>query len=1000
MARKKSEVVVSLKDKVTARLKKIEKGFGKLVGTLTKVGSVAVGVGAFFTGKFLVGAIKSSAEFQSQMSTVGAVTRATGEELNLLEAAADAAGTKTRFTATQAAQGLEELGRAGLTAGEAITTLNPTLQLAQANSIEVADAATLVTTTLNQFGKGAEYAATATDILTRGTQTSAQNIEQLSNALEFAGPQARQMGLDLEQTTAIIGKLADQGFRGEKGGTAFRNALIELQSPSSNFRKELAGLNINSTDFVEVLEQLAAKGDLSQEALLSLGKRAGPAISALVAGGVDDLGNLIQTLREAGGTAEETAKKMDDNLGGAFLGFMSAFDAVRRTLVDPLLKPIQGEIESLTAKLREFATSDALSGVGKKLQEVFGSAVEAVASFIREVNFDRVVENIKGFLGTTAEVFRTFVENSKAAATSAALVWDGFGLVFDGIKAATAGAAAGVIELTKHFAESELASKKSAQATREWLGLDTSSLDAQIKDLTIRIGGLGAAQERMFEIVDNGITGAKENWAQLTGKVDENVAAIKNTAPAFDKAADSADAAGDSMRDLAYELEKVADAGEDAGRDAADGVKAVGEGAKDAADDIQTLQGKVSELGQNIREELLKDAETARKAFETTLDSQSATLEQKRAAFMAYAEAAIAANNGVISSEIAQQAAILGTTNQLEGLRQKVEEVKRAQAGAAAELRKGVEDLSQPAEEQKRKFGELSEKWQEGAKALGGFIAGIISSWTSLNEKAGTLLTTRFDALARGIHTTMSYLHSLAVETKSLARIQDEQNASLKSLNDGYEKTGDTVQFVARATNLLRTNLLLLDQTTIDQLQARIDRAKASMDAFRESAVNALHDAQRELLQLQGNELEVLRQDAAGTIAELEAQLANAPDGASRRALQDAIRLQKQILKIKEDQLATSEAQAAANAAQQAAESRAASQQQSSSPSSSSSAVPVPASAIVVADPFAGSSRSVTITLVAPDGLTADLLAQNEDIAQRVIEILAQMGQVDSRGIN
>lgn len=1005
---KKSEVTISLKDRVSSRLRKIEKGFGSLVKSMTKVGAVGAGVATYFGGKFFAGAIKSSADFQEQLAKVGAVSGATTEQMDALRAAANEAGTNTRYTATEAAQGLEELARAGQSSTEAIETLNPVLQVAQGNAIEVADAATLVTTTLNQFGKGADYAATAADILTRGTQISAQNIEQLGNALEFAGPQARQMGLTLEETTALIGRLADQGFRGEKGGTALRNALIELQNPASAFRKELQGLGIHSDDFVEVLEQLEAKGVTSRDALLALGKRAGPAISALVAGGTADLRELIDELNNAGGSAERTAAQMDDNLPGALRGFASAFDAVRRRLVDPLLEPIQREISALTQKLREFAKSDAIAGLADKIKETFESAVAAVRGFVENFSIDDATRKAEDFLSATAGIFRTFVDNSKAAATGAGKVWNSFGLVFDIVKGAVTGAAAGVVQLAIAYQYLSKAEFEARKAALDFIGVDTSKYADKIRDIEISIGGLKAVQDRYFELAHAGLEGARENWSQLAGEIQGVEVEISDTAQGFDQAGQAAGDAADQAAELAGELENVGEAGEDAGEKAADGIDKVGEATEGAAGDVKTLNEKVAELGAGIREQLEKDAEAARAAFESTLDSQTATLEQKRKAFIDYAQAAIAANNGVVSSELQSQAAILGTTAELENLRQKVAEVKGEQVGAGEQLRRSVEQVGEAAGDAARKFGQVREGWRAEAQAIGGFLSNIVESWKGLNQTAADHMSRVLEKLGRNVRTTASYFSALAKETRELGRIQREQTDKIERLENAFQAGAVSANLLREATSFLNQDLLLLDQARLDNLRSQIDAARRSMESFRSSAVSALQDAQRELLQLQGSELDVLRMDAEAKIAELKAQLAQAPDYESKRALREAIKLQEQILAEKIRQLKATEAENRALQERQndltpgPSYATAAPTPSSSRPAPASTADPAAdpfrGTATPAADPFTGSTggKVVTIKIVAPDGLTAELLARDEEIANRVIEILGQLGAVDT----
>src|SRR5690554_6937845 len=130
MAKRRAEVEVTLRDRASGALRRIGGAVGGLLRPIGLVTAAAAGLTTFFGGRFLAGAIRSAGEFDEAMSRVGAVTGATTDEMERLRAKADEAGATTRFTATEAANGLEDLSRAGLNATESIAALNPVLDLA------------------------------------------------------------------------------------------------------------------------------------------------------------------------------------------------------------------------------------------------------------------------------------------------------------------------------------------------------------------------------------------------------------------------------------------------------------------------------------------------------------------------------------------------------------------------------------------------------------------------------------------------------------------------------------------------------------------------------------------------------------------------------------------------------------------------------------------------------------------------------------------------------
>jgi len=173
LATREANILVTLRDRASSglsRLGGVASGLARAFGLVT---AAATAVTAVVGARFFAGAIRSAGEFDEAMSTVGAVTQATAEEMEALRAAADEAGATTRFTATEAANGLEELARSGQNASEAIDTLNPVLQLAAGNNQTVAESAIQVTTALNAFGLASDDAARVSDVFTRAAQRSA-----------------------------------------------------------------------------------------------------------------------------------------------------------------------------------------------------------------------------------------------------------------------------------------------------------------------------------------------------------------------------------------------------------------------------------------------------------------------------------------------------------------------------------------------------------------------------------------------------------------------------------------------------------------------------------------------------------------------------------------------------------------------------------------------------------------------------------------------------------
>jgi TP901 family phage tail tape measure protein len=199
-----------------------------------------------------------------------------------LRAAAEEAGSSTVFTAAQAAQGLEILSKAGLSASDAIATLPQVLAVAQGQSLEMATAAQLVTDAVGIMGLSFQESGRAADVLAKGANLSNTSIEQLGHALRVAGPLAKAAGLEIEDVVGILDALATAGLRGEQAGTGLRNVLGQLADPASKARRALAELGINTGDLTKVLDGLRGAGAGAERAILAFGIEAGPTVRNLV----------------------------------------------------------------------------------------------------------------------------------------------------------------------------------------------------------------------------------------------------------------------------------------------------------------------------------------------------------------------------------------------------------------------------------------------------------------------------------------------------------------------------------------------------------------------------------------------------------------------------------------------------------------------------------------------------------------------------------------------
>lgn len=283
---------------------------------------------------------RTVANFEQELATVRAITGATEDQFADLRAEAQRLGATTRFTATQAGEGLQFLARAGFTVDESLRAVEGTLKLAQAGNLDLGRAADIATNVLKAFRQEVNQTSRVVDVLAKTANSSNTNVEQLGDAIKLVGPIAAGVGVDLEEAASAIGALSNAGLQATLAGTGLRRVLAELEAPTDASIAELRRLGITADEvrvsevgLTDALKRLRDAGIDTGTALQIFGQRGGPAFEVLV-NSIPDIERLNQVLDDAGGTADEVARIMDDNLNGALLAVRSSVEALILALGD------------------------------------------------------------------------------------------------------------------------------------------------------------------------------------------------------------------------------------------------------------------------------------------------------------------------------------------------------------------------------------------------------------------------------------------------------------------------------------------------------------------------------------------------------------------------------------------------------------------------------------------------------------------------------------------
>ena len=301
-------------------------------GTRLRAVSQRVGAGArsasLMISAPLIGvaapAIRTAAQYQSSMNMVGAVTNATTQQFEQMGRVARHLGATTQFSASQAADGLKFLGMAGLNVDRSIALLPKTLQLAASAQLDMGTAADISTNVMSAFGLEARDMAKVNDVLVNAFTKSNQDLLQLAEGIQKAGPIAKSTGYDVAELAGALGVLAGAGIRGSEAGTGLRNIMLRLPTPNAKATKYLKLLNMELrnqdgsmkklTGVVEEFEKaslrwsdsigvIATEQALMETAIEMFGTRGGPQFIAMLGQGSEAMKDMIEGLRETGTAA-------------------------------------------------------------------------------------------------------------------------------------------------------------------------------------------------------------------------------------------------------------------------------------------------------------------------------------------------------------------------------------------------------------------------------------------------------------------------------------------------------------------------------------------------------------------------------------------------------------------------------------------------------------------------------------------------------------------------
>lgn len=761
MAFKPIQIVINAKDDASAVLSRLGRNV-KLLGAT---------IAGYFGIKAFAGVVQSAADFESAMSRVKAATEGSAAEMAALTKAAQAAGSNTKYTSVQAAGALENLAKAGLSAGDSVKALPAVLALAQAGDIELGAASEYVTKAVMGMGLAFDDAGRVADVLAKGANATNTSVEGLAQALSYAAPVANTLGVSLESTVAIIGKFADAGIDASRAGTALNSIMSQFANPLSSFRKELGAAGIVTTDFEEALHQLAAKGKEGERAINAVGLESGPALRALLNQGMGALDELTGKLRDAGGSAEATAKTMADNLNGSLKGLGSMWETVTQVLGKPVLPVVRKGVDELAGALRKAVESGLVERFGQTLATSFENGLKFFREFAANVNFDAVILRLQVFASEAGETLQRIGQYATNAGNSVQLAWGVMTAGVNGVLTAIYGLGAAFAQIASKVMEG-VAALRTGLASVTFGGL-SESFRLAAADAEEMAGAFAASADALkakaaesLQGMADGAQTARDAWGGLTGQVEAVGNAAAAAAPSIDAVAAGIEATGKAAAKAAKETKAKAEADrvaaehlkrlkseyqqliasgnlDAAGRKLQEIAKAQREAsgtAEDAAHSTALLEQAYKDLGMTTNEDLQRMADQARAAFDRLEKDGKQPPLRIAEAWKAMADKVIAANGGIAPEWLKTQAAVKGYVVQLDEAGKAIVNTDRATRKATSSMATGFNDLSKSvrgAGSELDRFNDRHAGDRHGGPGSGGGYGGG-GHWPERNEREYT----------------------------------------------------------------------------------------------------------------------------------------------------------------------------------------------------------------------------------------------------------------------
>ena len=407
-----------------------------------KAGAAAVSAATTAVGLFAKSSIEAGMSFDAGISKVGAVSGAAAEDLARLRDKALELGSSTKFSATEAANAMNDMAMAGWKTEDMLGGIEGIMHLAAASGKDLASTSDIVTSALTAFGLSASDSGHFADILAVASGNAKTSIEMMGETFKTVAPLAGALGYSADDTALAIGLMTSAGVEASKAGTALGSIFTRLSTDAGASSESLGALGTltqqlgvefyntdgSTRDFIAVLmdSREAWKGLTEEEQLNCAATIAGQDAMtgwlSMMTAAPEDVEKLASSLKNADGTAQAMAKTMEDNLAGDITKFHSALEGAKILLSDGLTPELRDFVQfgaNAVSALSSAFTDGGLDGLMNSLGGVIADGLNMVVSKIPEVIrvgiqllealATGIASNVPALLDTAQEMLASFI---------------------------------------------------------------------------------------------------------------------------------------------------------------------------------------------------------------------------------------------------------------------------------------------------------------------------------------------------------------------------------------------------------------------------------------------------------------------------------------------------------------------------------------------------------------------------------------------------------------